>query len=110
VHVVEIRDAELMAGLTAEVKRLGITNGAIASLIGAVDRFTVSTMREQNALDDVVTEYNLPAEMIGTGEIVDGTVHVHAVMAVEGDRSIGGHLHLAAVGTFFARAYIIPAD
>jgi hypothetical protein len=36
-------------------------------------------------------------------------VHVHAVIAVEGDRSIGVHRHAAAVGTFFARAYVIPS-
>lgn len=108
-QVIEVRDAEMMETLTQEAKRLGIVNGAIASLIGAVDRFTVSTMRESDALDDIVTEYVMPAEMTGTGEIIDGVVHVHAVMAVEGDRSIGGHLHAATVGTFFARAYVIPA-
>ena len=108
-HVIEVRHAELMESLTEEVQRLGVTHGAIASLIGAVDRFTISTMREHDALDDVITEYTMPAEMTGTGEIVDGTVHVHAVMAVEGDRAIGGHLHAATVGTFFARAYVIPA-
>ena len=106
-HVIEVRDAELMESLTAEAQRLGIVNGAITSLIGAVDGFTISTMREHDALDDVVTDYSAPAEMTGTGEIVDGTVHVHAVMAVEGDRCIGGHLHAATVGTFFARAYVI---
>jgi uncharacterized protein len=110
VHVIEVRNAELMENLTKEAERLGIANGAIASLIGAVDRFTISTMRENDALDDVITEYTMPAEMTGTGEIVDGTVHVHAVMAVEGDRSIGGHLHAATVGTFFARAYVIAVD
>lgn len=109
-QVIEVRNAELMESLTAEVRRLGIVDGAIASLIGAVDGFTISTMREHDALDDVVTKYCLPAEMTGTGEIVDGTVHVHAVMAVEGDRCIGGHLHAADVSTFFARAYVIPAS
>jgi hypothetical protein len=41
------------------------------------------------------------------GEIVDGKVHVHAVMAVEGDRAIAGHLHAAEIGTWFARAYVM---
>src|SRR5262249_61600584 len=60
-----------------------------------------------DATRDVVTEYDLPAEMSGTGEINDGTVHVHAVMAVEGDRAVSGHLHRAQIGTWFARAYVI---
>ena len=107
-HLIEIRNAELLEGIAKEVHRLGVANGAIAGLIGAVDSFTISTMRERDASEDVVTDYAVPAEMIGTGEIVDGTVHVHAVMAVEGDRSIGGHLHRASIATFFARAYVIP--
>jgi len=34
-------------------------------------------------------------------------VHIHAVMAVEGDRGIAGHLHRADIGAWFARAYVI---
>lgn len=108
-HVIEILNGEMMKAIAEEAADRGIKNGAIVSLIGAVDSFTISTMRENDASEDVITEYTSPAEMTGTGEIVDGTVHVHAVMAVEGDRSIGGHLHSAMVGTFFARAYVIPA-
>jgi predicted DNA-binding protein with PD1-like motif len=55
----------------------------------------------------VITDYAVPAEMTGTGEITDGTVHIHAVMALEGDRAIAGHLHRAQVGTWFARAYVL---
>jgi hypothetical protein len=31
-------------------------------------------------------------------------------VAVQGDRTIGGHLHLAQLKTSFARAYVIPSD
>jgi len=31
-------------------------------------------------------------------------------MAVQGDRTIGGHLHRAQIDTSFARAYVIPSD
>jgi hypothetical protein len=31
-------------------------------------------------------------------------------MAVQGDRAVAGHLHKAQIGTFFARAYVIPAE
>jgi len=109
VHVIEIRNGELLEGITKEVANRGIEQGAIVSLIGAVDAFTISTMRAADAFDDIITSYTLPAEMSGTGEIEDGTVHVHAVMAVEGDRALSGHLHAAAVSTFFARAYVIPS-
>ena len=61
-----------------------------------------------DATADVVTDYSQPAEMSGTGEIVDGVVHIHATMAVAGDKGLSGHLHRAVVETWFARAYVIP--
>lgn len=108
--VIDVRDAELMETITREAKRLGITNGAIVSLIGGVDRFTVSTMPADDATQDVITDYDMPAEMHGTGEITDGAVHVHATMAVAGDRGVAGHLHRAEIGTWFARAYVLPTQ
>ena len=54
--------------------------------------------------------YSLPAAMTATGEIVDGKPHIHAVMAVQGDRAIVGHLHKAQLDTSFARAYVIPSE
>ena len=37
-----------------------------------------------------------------------GKRHIHAVMAVEGDPGITGHLHRAQISTWFARAYLMP--
>lgn len=107
-HVIDVRDGELIEAVTREAKRLGITDGAIVSLIGGVDRFTISTMPAHDATQDIITDYNLPAEMHGAGEIADGVVHIHATMAVEGDRGIAGHLHRAEIGTWYARAYVLP--
>lgn len=108
-HVIEIRDGELIEGITKQAAALGITDAAIVSLIGAVDAFTVSTMPAEDACRDVVTSYPLPAEITGNGEIVGGTPHIHGVMAVQGDRAVAGHLRSAHVGTWFARAYVLPA-
>lgn len=105
-HVIEVRNGELLDTIAKQAKEVGIAHGAIVSLIGAVDSFTVSTMPRHDATKDILTDYELPAEMSGTGEITDGTVHIHAVMAVEGDRAISGHLHRAQIGTWFARAYL----
>ncbi|MDQ3761746.1 MAG: DNA-binding protein [Actinomycetota bacterium] len=102
--VIEVRNAELMETMAEKAKHLDITNGAIVSVIGAVDSFTISTMPKHDATKDVITDYSLPAEMTGTGEIINGTVHIHAVLAVEGDQAVADHLHRAAIGTFFARA------
>jgi predicted DNA-binding protein with PD1-like motif len=105
----EVREAELVESLTKQAADAGVTHGAIVSLIGAADSFSLSTMPEDDPRSDVITDYDAPAEMSGTGEIVAGVVHIHATMAVSGDIGMSGHLHRAQVGTWFARAYVIPA-
>jgi predicted DNA-binding protein with PD1-like motif len=108
-HVLEVRNAELMESITKQAAERGITYGSIV-LIGAIDSFTVSTNPAGDPTAHTYSSYALPAEMTGTGEIVDGKPHIHAVMAVQGDRTIGGHLHKAQLGTSFARAYVIPTE
>ena len=109
-HVITVENDELLESITRQANDLGISNAAIVTLIGAADRFTISTMPADDATADTITDYELPAEMTATGEIVDGVVHVHAAMAVEGDRAVVGHLHRAVVRTHFARAYIMPIE
>jgi predicted DNA-binding protein with PD1-like motif len=107
-HVIEIKNAELMTTLEGRLAELGITFGAVVSLIGAVDSFTLSTMSKRDATRELVTEYRQPAEMSGSGEVVNGLPHLHATMAVEGDKAISGHLHAATVCTWFAHVYVLP--
>jgi len=57
VVVIEVRNAELMETVANEAERLDIANGAIVSLIGAVDSFTISTMPKHDATKDVITDY-----------------------------------------------------
>jgi len=109
VLVVEIQEGELLDQLEQAARDKGITDAAIVTLIGAADSFTLSTMPAADATKDVLTDYDMPAEMTATGEIVDGKPHIHAVMAVEGDRAVSGHLHGAQIGTHFARAYLLTA-
>ena len=109
-HVFEVRNAELIESLTQQCAEQGITYAAIVALIGAIDSFTVSTNPAGDPTAHTYSSYPLPAEMTATGEIVGGKPHIHAVMAVQGDRTIGGHLHTAHLGTSFARAYVIPSE
>jgi predicted DNA-binding protein with PD1-like motif len=109
-HVFEVRNAELMESITQQAAEQGITYAAIVALIGAIDSFTVSTNPADDPTAHTYSAYSLPAEMTATGEIVDGRPHIHAVMAVQGDRAIAGHLHKAQIDTSFARAYVIPSD
>ena len=108
--LIEIHEGELLEEIEQSAKEKGITDAAIVTLIGAVDSFTLSTMPADDAMKDIITDYDLPAEMTATGEIVNGKPHIHAVMAVEGDRAISGHLHRAQIGTWFARAYVLAHD
>ncbi|WP_308170149.1 PCC domain-containing protein [Acrocarpospora catenulata] len=109
-HLIEIKNGELIETLQARLAELDIANGAIVSLIGGVDSFRLSTMPAADATKDIVTDYDVPAEMTGTGEIVNGAPHIHVVMAIEGDKGVSGHLHAATVGTWFANVYVVPLD
>lgn len=106
--VFEVLNEELMESVNRQTAEAGIENAAIVSLIGAVDSFTISTMPKDDALADTITTYKQPAEMTGTGEIKNGFAHIHAVMGIEGDQGVTGHLHEAHVGTHFARVYVLP--
>jgi predicted DNA-binding protein with PD1-like motif len=105
VKIIDVRDGELMETLTAEVRRLGITDAAL-TLIGGVDSFVISNMPADDASADVITKYDQPGELTGTGEVSEGKVHVHAVCGVEGDIARAGHLHSAEVRTHFVRIYV----
>jgi uncharacterized protein len=109
-HVFEVRNAELLESITQQAAEHGISYAAIVALIGAVDGFTVSTNPAGDPTAHTITSYPLPAGMTATGEIVEGKPHIHAVMAVQGDRTIGGHLHQAHLGASFARAYVIASE
>jgi uncharacterized protein len=48
--------------------------------------------------------------MTATGEIIDSKPHIHAVMAIQEDWAVAGHLTQAHFGTPFAHAYVIPSE
>jgi predicted DNA-binding protein with PD1-like motif len=101
--------AEVLDTITKGAAEAGITDASI-TLIGAVDEATISTMPRHDALTDNLTTYTEPLELTGTGEIVNGSPHVHVVLCREGDQTVGGHLHAATVRTFFVHAYLTPLD
>ena len=76
---------ELKHTLTEELARRGIANGAIVSLIGAVEGCGISTMAAHDDAEDVVTDYPEPMELSGSGEVVNGVVHLHVVLGRHGD-------------------------
>jgi uncharacterized protein len=99
---------EVVQTLTRRVAEEGIVDGAIVSLIGAVDSYAISNMPTKDPGADLITEYVQPCELSGSGEITDGVVHIHVVLGREGDVALSGHLHRAVVQTFFVHAYVLP--
>ncbi|MFJ6198663.1 PPC domain-containing DNA-binding protein [Micromonospora sp. NPDC092111] len=98
---------ELIETLTRRAAEEGITDGAIVSLVGAVDECAISNMHASDANIDIVSEYRQPFELSGTGEIRGGKVHLHVVLGRQGDTALAGHLHWARVETFFVHAYTL---
>ena len=100
------RGEEVIESLTKQAAESGIKHAAIVSLIGAVDACAISNMPANDATQDIITEYRQPFELVGSGDIADGCVHLHVTLSREGDSTLGGHLHWARVETFFVKAYI----
>jgi uncharacterized protein len=98
---------EVLTEITHAVEAAGIREASI-TLIGAVDLATISTMPRHDARSDTLTTYAMPAELTGTGEVIDGKPHVHVILCCEGDQTVGGHLHTATVDTHFVHAYVSP--
>jgi predicted DNA-binding protein with PD1-like motif len=100
---------EVMETVTQELEGQGIANGAIVSLVGAIDRCCISNMPKQDAKSDILTQYEQPFEMSGTGEIKDGKPHIHCILGREGDNALAGHLHWARVDNWFVNVYVMES-
>ena len=101
---------EVVETVTAELAQRDVRNGAIVSLVGAIDSCCISNMPKDDPRSDVLTKYERPFEMAGTGEIRDGTPHIHCILGQEGDASLAGHLHWARVETWFVNVYVMESD
>lgn len=108
--VFEVRNEELITALNRKMREVGITQGAIVSLIGAVEEFGLSVVTAGDPRKSEITTYGTPAEMTGTGEVVDGEAHIHVAMGMEGGRTLVGHLTHATISTHFARVYVQPVE
>ena len=98
------KDEEVLQVLQAEIDRLKLSEAAI-TLIGAVKDAEISVMAKYDETVDYLRRYAQPMELSGTGEIIDGQIHVHVTLAGE-DITVSSHLHRATVGGFFVRAYV----
>ncbi|MDP9795212.1 putative DNA-binding protein with PD1-like motif [Catenuloplanes nepalensis] len=108
-YIIQVdKGEEVIDKLNRGVEVFGVERGPI-SIIGAIQQATVSVMPKNNPKDDILRDYDAPFEITGTGEVVDGKVHIHVSMGGE-DQVVVGHLHRAIVGDWFVRAYITDMD
>lgn len=98
---------EIMATLKEEFQKLNLQNGAIVSVIGAVDECCISNMPKENPKKDILNEYKQPFELSGTGEIRDGKPHIHCTISKEGDVALHGHLHWAKVESWYVSVFVV---
>ncbi|MEV6929635.1 PPC domain-containing DNA-binding protein [Dactylosporangium sp. NPDC051485] len=105
--VAEVRSGEeVIESITRQVAARNITAASL-TVIGAIKGCTISVMPKGDETDDILTDYDEPFEITGTGEVVNGAVHVHVSAGGEG-RTVVGHLHRATVSHWFVRAYVTP--
>ncbi|HSW87553.1 MAG TPA: PPC domain-containing DNA-binding protein [Candidatus Saccharimonadales bacterium] len=106
---IEVRSGEeVIEKVTKVLLEKHIQEGSIVSVVGAVAACCISTMPKDDAKKDILTEYHEPLEMSGTGEVLEGKPHIHAVFGREGNSAIFGHLHWAQVTEWFVHVYIVP--
>lgn len=87
-------NTDLLAGLKAEVKRLGINNAVILAAIGSVRSYQVHAVasRDLPSKDVFVRDPSAPADIVSmNGYVLNGRVHPHITLST-GDHAFGGHL------------------
>ena len=100
---------EVMNSLQESLKDKNIREGAIVSVIGAVDECCISNMPKDDPRADNLNRYKEPLEMSGNGEIRDGKPHIHCVMSREGEGVLAGHLHWAKINTWYVKIFIMTS-
>jgi len=98
---------EVIAVLKEEFEKRGLKDGAIVSVIGAVDECCISNMPQHNAKEDILSEFHQPLELSGTGEIRDGEPHIHCTISGENNETHHGHLQWAKVDEWYVSVFVI---
>jgi predicted DNA-binding protein with PD1-like motif len=65
-------------------------------------------MKHDDPKTDVTTEFDMPGEISGVGEVIKGWVNIHVTVGVEGGTAYSGHLASARIETHFVRVFVEP--
>ena len=99
-------DEEIMEVLIRKFKERKLTRGAIISVIGATESCMISNTPDDPKVD-VTTEYNVPLELSGNGEIRDGKPHIHCTLSSKDNIALHGHLHWAKVRAWYITVFVV---
>ncbi len=87
-------NTDLLAGLKAEVKRLGIKDAVILAAVGSVRNYQVHAVADRDlpSKDLFLRDPTAPADILSmNGYVLNGRVHPHITLS-SGDHAFGGHL------------------
>ncbi|MCD6413740.1 MAG: DUF296 domain-containing protein [Elusimicrobia bacterium] len=110
--LVKIRIEEgkkLVASLERKLDAEGIKNAAVVSCVGALREFELITIYQNSEKippDHFARKFDKKAELLSTGNVTGGKVHLHATMGLEGGEALAGHL-VEGVVTYFADVFLI---
>lgn len=101
---------EVIHTITEYCKEKNIKNAAIVSIIGALDKGRVMSSSKVDAKTDIFKDFNEPLELSGTGEITNGTPHIHCTLGRVDGTVLMGHLEKGFVENWFVNIYLLPLD
>jgi len=99
----------LVAALEEKLRGAGIKNASIVSLVGALNGFSLITIKQDSAEippEHYETKFDRKAEITGNGAVKDGKAHIHVVCGTEGGPALCGHLVEGTV-TYFAEIGVL---
>lgn len=107
-EVIRISSGDLVKELAARIDELAYERVAVLAVVGAVDAFSLTNMKADDPKTDLTTEFDMPGEISGVGEVIKGWVNIHATLGVEGGTCYSGHLASAKIETHFVRVFVEP--
>ncbi|MCD6311060.1 MAG: DUF296 domain-containing protein [Elusimicrobia bacterium] len=99
----------LVSSLGRELASKGIKDAAIVSCVGALRDFELITIRQDSEKippEHYKKKFDLKAELMGSGSVTDGDVHLHVCCGLDGGKALAGHLVEATV-TYFAELTLL---
>ncbi|MGM0440996.1 MAG: PPC domain-containing DNA-binding protein [Elusimicrobiota bacterium] len=108
--IIKVNEGEkLIETLEKELKNRGIKRGFIVTMVGALKKFSIVTIKqdsEEIPPENFEKKFEKKVELTGNGMIEKGKVHIHMAGGEEGGRAVSGHLVEGTV-THFAKVGII---